>query len=329
MIEKLRKIKQDFLEKISQINDLDGVKEIKIELLGKKGVFSEIFKNLKSFEEEKKIEAGKYINEVKEDLTIKINEAQQKILNRIKQEKLNSEKIDVSIPSCPYTGTLHPVTIVINELIEIMQELSFDVVDGPEVEFAKLNFDDLNISKDHPSRDLSDTFYLSDDIVLRTQTSPVQIRYMKEHTPPFRMVSIGKVYRPDYDISHTPMFHQMEGLMIGEDVSFSNFKAILETIIKRLFGKDKKVRFRPHFFPFTEPSAELDVEYNNSKTGWLEVFGAGMVNIKVLENVNLDGKKYQGFAFGMGIERIAMVKFGIDDLRTFYENNNKFLEQFK
>ena len=210
--------------------------------------------------------------------------------------------------------------------------------DGPEVEYVKYNFDALNIPKTHPSREITDTFYIKEnEVVLRTQTSGMQIRYMEDRKPPFRMISIGKVYRPDYDVSHTPMFHQMEGLMVGENVSFANFKAILENIVKKIFGEDRRVRFRPHFFPFTEPSAEMDVECGVCKgegcrvckgTGWLEILGSGMVNPKVLSGVGIDPQKYQGFAFGLGLERITMLKYGIDDLRAFFENDERFLDQF-
>ena len=208
--------------------------------------------------------------------------------------------------------------------------MGFDIVDGPEIELVKYNFDALNIPKTHPSREKTDTFYITDEIVLRTQTSPMQIRYMMEHKPPFRMISMGKVYRPDYDVSHTPMFHQVEGLMVGENISFANFKAMLELIVKRIFGQERKVRFRPHFFPFTEPSAEMDVECGVchgegcrvcKNTGWLEILGSGMVNAKVLEAGGIDSTKYQGFAFGIGLERVTMLKHGIDDLRAFFEND--------
>ena len=220
---------------------------------------------------------------------------------------------------------------------EIFIEMGFDVADGPEVELVKYNFDALNIPETHPSRDITDTFYINDDVVLRTQTSPVQVRYMLEHKPPFRMICPGKVYRPDYDISHTPMFHQMEGLMIGEDISFANFKAILTESLKKMFG-DTEVRFRPHFFPFTEPSAEVDIQCAVCKgkgcrmckdSGWVEIMGCGMVDPEVLKAVGYDPEEVSGFAFGMGIERVAMLRRGINDLRAFFENDVRFLKQFK
>ena len=268
----------------------------------------------------------------------RIDEAALNIKENIKKERIKKESIDISLPGKKQNhGSLHPITKTVLEIKSIVSEMGFDISDGPEVELVKYNFDALNIPKTHPSREKTDTFYITDEVVLRTQTSPMQIRYMLEHKPPFRMISLGKVYRPDYDVSHTPMFHQVEGLMVGEDVSFANFKAMLELIVKRIFGQERKVRFRPHFFPFTEPSAEMDVECGVCKgkgcrvcknSGWLEILGSGMVNPKVLEAGGIDPKKYQGFAFGIGLERVTMLKYGIDDLRAFFENDIRFLEQF-
>ena len=220
---------------------------------------------------------------------------------------------------------------------DIFIEMGFDVADGPEIEKVEYNFDALNIPETHPSRDITDTFYISDNVVLRTQTSPVQVRYMLEHKPPFRMICPGKVYRPDYDVSHTPMFHQMEGLMIGENISFANLKGILTHFVKKVFG-ETEVRFRPHFFPFTEPSAEMDVQCAVCKgkgcrvckdSGWLEIMGCGMVDPEVLKAVGYDPNEVSGFAFGVGIERVTMLRHGIDDLRAFFENDIRFLKQFK
>jgi len=287
---------------------------------------------------EKRAEFGKVTNELKVVLQDRFDEKLNTLKEMAKQERLKNETIDITLPGRKANeGSLHPLTKTVAEIKEIVSDMGFDIVDGPEIEYVKYNFDALNIPKTHPSREVSDTFYIQDDVVLRTQTSGMQIRYMLDRKPPFRMVSIGKVYRPDYDVSHTPMFHQMEGLMIGEDVSFANFKAILENVVKKIFGKERNVRFRPHFFPFTEPSAEMDVECGVCKgkgcrvckgTGWLEILGSGMVNPKVLEGVGIDPKKYQGFAFGLGLERITMLKYGIDDLRAFYDNDIRFLDQF-
>ena len=338
MLEKLSHLREDVLEKLNNVGNLDELNDLKVKVLGKKGEFTAIMKGMAEIAAEKRAEFGKVTNELKVVLQDRFDEKLNTLKEMAKQERLKNETIDITLPGRKANeGSLHPLTKTVSEIKEIVSDMGFDIVDGPEIEYVKYNFDALNIPKTHPSREVSDTFYIQDDVVLRTQTSGMQIRYMLDRKPPFRMVSIGKVYRPDYDVSHTPMFHQMEGLMIGEDVSFANFKAILENVVKKIFGKERNVRFRPHFFPFTEPSAEMDVECGVCKgkgcrvckgTGWLEILGSGMVNPKVLEGVGIDPKKYQGFAFGLGLERITMLKYGIDDLRAFYDNDVRFLDQF-
>lgn len=338
MLEKLSRLREDMLEKLNNVGNLDELNDLKVKVLGKKGEFTAIMKGMAEIAAEKRAEFGKVTNELKVVLQDRFDEKFNTLKEMAKQERLKNETIDITLPGRKANeGSLHPLTKTVAEIKEIVSDMGFDIVDGPEIEYVKYNFDALNIPKTHPSREVSDTFYIQDDVVLRTQTSGMQIRYMLDRKPPFRMVSIGKVYRPDYDVSHTPMFHQMEGLMIGEDVSFANFKAILENVVKKIFGKERNVRFRPHFFPFTEPSAEMDVECGVCKgkgcrvckgTGWLEILGSGMVNPKVLEGVGIDPKKYQGFAFGLGLERITMLKYGIDDLRAFYDNDVRFLDQF-
>ena len=338
MLEKLSRLREDVLEKLNNVGNLDELNDLKVKVLGKKGEFTAIMKGMAEIAAEKRAEFGKVTNELKVILQDRFDEKFNTLKEMAKQERLKNETIDITLPGRKANeGSLHPLTKTVAEIKEIVSDMGFDIVDGPEIEYVKYNFDALNIPKTHPSREVSDTFYIQDDVVLRTQTSGMQIRYMLDRKPPFRMVSIGKVYRPDYDVSHTPMFHQMEGLMIGEDVSFANFKAILENVVKKIFGKERNVRFRPHFFPFTEPSAEMDVECGVCKgkgcrvckgTGWLEILGSGMVNPKVLEGVGIDPKKYQGFAFGLGLERITMLKYGIDDLRAFYDNDVRFLDQF-
>lgn len=338
MLEKLSRLREDVLEKLNNVGNLDELNDLKVKVLGKKGEFTAIMKGMAEIAAEKRAEFGKMTNELKVVLQDRFDEKLNTLKEMAKQERLKNETIDITLPGRKANeGSLHPLTKTVAEIKEIVSDMGFDIVDGPEIEYVKYNFDALNIPKTHPSREVSDTFYIQDDVVLRTQTSGMQIRYMLDRKPPFRMVSIGKVYRPDYDVSHTPMFHQMEGLMIGEDVSFANFKAILENVVKKIFGKERNVRFRPHFFPFTEPSAEMDVECGVCKgkgcrvckgTGWLEILGSGMVNPKVLEGVGIDPKKYQGFAFGLGLERITMLKYGIDDLRAFYDNDVRFLDQF-
>ena len=338
MLEKLSRLREDVLEKLNNVGNLDELNDLKVKVLGKKGEFTAIMKGMAEIAAEKRAEFGKMTNELKVVLQDRFDEKFNTLKEMAKQERLKNETVDITLPGRKANeGSLHPLTKTVAEIKEIVSDMGFDIVDGPEIEYVKYNFDALNIPKTHPSREVSDTFYIQDDVVLRTQTSGMQIRYMLDRKPPFRMVSIGKVYRPDYDVSHTPMFHQMEGLMIGEDVSFANFKAILENVVKKIFGKERNVRFRPHFFPFTEPSAEMDVECGVCKgkgcrvckgTGWLEILGSGMVNPKVLEGVGIDPKKYQGFAFGLGLERITMLKYGIDDLRAFFENDERFLNQF-
>ncbi len=339
MLDKLANLKEKVLKSLKEVETLEGLNELKISILGKKGEFTAIMKEMGNIAAEKRAEFGKNTNEIKNLLQEKFDERLNELKEKAKQERLLNETIDITLPGRrPSKGSIHPLTKTVMEIKDIVSTMGFDIVDGPEVEYVKYNFDSLNIAETHPSREISDTFYIKEgETVLRTQTSGMQIRYMEDRKPPFRMISIGKVYRPDYDVSHTPMFHQMEGLMIGEDVSFANFKAILENIVKKIFGEDRKVRFRPHFFPFTEPSAEMDVECGVCKgkgcrvcknTGWLEILGSGMVNPKVLEGVGIDPKKYQGFAFGLGLERITMLKYGIDDLRAFFENDERFLNQF-
>ena len=339
MLEKLEKLKEEVLTNIDNIANLDDLNELKVKILGKKGEFTAIMKGMADIAADKIAEFGKKTNEIKnmlnENFDIKLNELKEKA----KQERIKNEIIDITLPGRkPDEGSLHPLTKTVMEIKEIVSTMGFDIVDGPEVEYVKYNFDALNIPKTHPSREISDTFYIKEDeVVLRTQTSGMQIRYMEDRKPPFRMISIGKVYRPDYDVSHTPMFHQMEGLMVGEDVSFANFKAILENIVKKIFGEDRNVRFRPHFFPFTEPSAEMDVECGVCKgegcrvckgEGWIELLGCGMVHPNVFKNCGIDPDEYTGFAFGFGVERIAMAKFGIEDMRLLFENDVRFLKQF-
>ena len=278
------------------------------------------------------------VNETREFISQILDEKNNQLKEKEKRARLEQEILDITLPGEEVElGTTHPITETMNFMKDIFIEMGFDVADGPEIEKVEYNFDALNIPETHPSRDITDTFYISDNVVLRTQTSPVQVRYMLEHKPPFRMICPGKVYRPDYDISHTPMFHQMEGLMIGENISFANLKGILTHFVKKVFG-ETEVRFRPHFFPFTEPSAEMDVQCAVCKgkgcrvckdSGWLEIMGCGMVDPEVLKAVGYDPNEVSGFAFGVGIERVTMLRHGIDDLRAFFENDIRFLKQFK
>ena len=323
---------------IASQNSVKELEDLKVKILGKKGALTEILKGMRNLSKEERPEVGKIVNEVRDSIEGKFEEKFLELNNLEKAKRIEEETIDITLPGKGGSiGRLHPVTETFSVIKDIFLKMGFDMADGPEVETDYHNFTALNIPESHPSRDLQDTFYISEDILLRTHTSPVQIRYMEGKKPPFRMVCPGKVYRSDYDVSHSPMFHQIEGLMVGENVSFANLKAMLTEFVQKIFG-DKVVRFRPHFFPFTEPSAEMDVEcvICGGKgcrlckgSGWLEIMGCGMVDPNVLKEAGYNPDEVSGFAFGMGIERIAMLRKGIDDLRAFYENDMRFLRQFK
>lgn len=338
MKEKVAQLKEQAQVKIESAVSLQELEEIRVKLLGKKGELTEISKGMKNLSPEERPVLGQLVNETREFITNLLETKNLELKEKEKEERLAKEVLDITLPGEDIQlGTIHPITETMNFMKNIFIEMGFDVADGPEVEWVKYNFDALNIPQTHPSRDVSDTFYITDDVVLRTQTSPVQVRYMLNHKPPFRMICPGKVYRPDYDVSHTPMFHQMEGLMIGENISFANLKGILTHFVKKVFG-ETEVRFRPHFFPFTEPSAEMDVQCAVCKgkgcrvckdSGWLEIMGCGMVDPEVLKAVGYDPNEVSGFAFGVGIERVTMLRHGIDDLRAFFENDVRFLKKFK
>ena len=338
MKEKVAQLKEQAQSSIESAASLHELEEIRVSLLGKKGELTEISKGMKTLSPEERPIIGQLVNETREFISSMLDEKNNQLKEKEKRARLEQEIIDITLPGEDIElGTSHPITETMNFMKDIFIEMGFDVADGPEVEKVKYNFDALNIPETHPSRDITDTFYISDDVVLRTQTSPVQVRYMLEHKPPFRMICPGKVYRPDYDVSHTPMFHQMEGLMIGENISFANLKGILTHFVKKVFG-ETEVRFRPHFFPFTEPRAEMDVQCAVCKgkgcrvckdSGWLEIMGCGMVDPEVLKAVGYDPNEVSGFAFGVGIERVTMLRHGIDDLRAFFENDIRFLKQFK
>lgn len=338
MKEKIAQLRAKSIQEIENTKELKEIEDLRVKILGKKGELTEILKDMKNLSNEERPEIGKIANEVRDILTLKLEEKFIQLKDSAKNARIKEETIDITLPGRNREyGRIHPVTETFGVVKDIFIKMGFDVADGPEVEKEYYNFTALNIPESHPSRDLQDTFYFTPNILLRTQTSPVQIRYMEDKKPPFRMICPGKVYRSDYDISHSPMFHQMEGLMIGKDISFANLKAMLTQFVKEVFG-DKKVRFRPHFFPFTEPSAEMDVEcvICGGKgcrlckgSGWLEIMGCGMVDPNVLKEVGYDSEEVSGFAFGMGIERIAMLRHGINDLRAFFENDMRFLRQFK
>jgi phenylalanyl-tRNA synthetase alpha chain len=310
-------------EKLDSCTSEHDLANIKSHYLGKKGVISNEFLKLRAASSEERKILGINLNTLKD-------EAQNLIAN--KMSKLSSvedsnEKIDISLPGSNIRlGSRHPVSLTINRIINILGSYGFETVDGFEIEDEFHNFDALNIPDSHPARDMHDTFYVSDSKLLRTHTSSVQIRSMLSSSPPIRIMTPGKVYRSDSDPTHSPMFHQIEGLCIDEDINFCHLKSLLTAFISELFGRDMDIRFRPSYFPFTEPSAELDIKFNGK---WLEVLGCGMVHPNVLSNVKIDYKKYSGFAFGLGIERLAMLQYGITDLRMFYENDISFLSQFE
>jgi len=325
-------------EEIRRVNDMKALEGMRIKYLGKKGLLTSKIKSLSSLPIEERPEYGRILNEAKNYLESLISQ-QEEFLKRTELENfLRTDRIDITIPgSFIPCGHQHPTSTVLDEIIDVFLSLGFRIEEGPEVEEDYYNFEALNIPKDHPARDMQDTFYISDDIVLRTHTSPVQVRVMERYKPPFRVIAPGKVYRCDVDISHTPMFHQVEGFMVDEHISMSDLKGILEVFIHAVFGPLTPVRFRPSFFPFTEPSAEVDIgcvicDGRGCKicknSGWVEILGAGMINPKVFEIVGYDPDKYTGFAFGMGVERITMLKYGIDDIRLFFENGKRFLGQF-
>jgi len=325
-------------EEISKASTLKDVHDLKVKYLGKKGILTEQLKSLKSLPKEDRPAFGNTLNEIKKSLGDLISRQEEGLKASDIVNKLKTEQIDVTVPGC-YTpfGRLHPVTQVLDEITGIFISLGFSVEEGPEVEHDFYNFEALNMPEDHPARDMQDTFYISHDVVLRTHTSSVQVRVMEKNDPPLRVIAPGKVYRCDSDVSHIPMFHQLEGFMVDKHIRMSDLKGVLELFIHRVFGPDTKVRLRPSFFPFTEPSAEIDISCVMcggkgcnvcSSTGWIEILGAGMINPRVYEKAGYDPDKYTGFAFGMGIERVAMLKYSIDDVRLFPENDKRFLEQF-
>ena len=328
-------IETEALAEIAQENNSADLEQIHIKYLGRKGILTLFLRNISSLPENERPLAGKQGNILKGKLEKAFKGALKNIESESSQETTG---IDVTLPGrFMKRGTIHPVTQVMKEISDIFLRLGFDIAESPEVETDYYNFEALNIPKYHPARDMQDTFYISGNTVLRTHTSPAQPRVMEKTKPPVRIISPGKVFRCDYDITHTPMFHQLEGLMVDKGISFGDLKGILTTFVHQFFDPDTSLRFRPSYFPFTEPSAEVDIACVMcrgvgcricSQTGWLEVLGSGMVHPAVFENVGYDTSKYTGFAFGVGIERITMLKYGIDDIRKFFENDLRFLRQF-
>jgi phenylalanyl-tRNA synthetase alpha chain len=329
----LKGLEKNARTEIDTASSLEGLFQIETKYLGRKGELTSVLRTLGSLSPEERKATGQSANVLKNTLEGLISAKRQKLT-----ANKRSDVFDVSAPGVEYPkGHLHPVSIIMGDLIETGKTLGFTVEEGPEIETVWYNFDALNTPENHPSRDVTDTFYFDAERILRCHTSPVQIRYMQEHKPPIRILAPGRVYRKDSDATHTPMFHQLEGLLIDDKVSMADLKGTLEYFVKSIFGEDRQIRLRPHHFPFTEPSAEVDVSCglcggkgckSCKNEGWLEILGAGMVHPNVLRNAGIDPEKYQGFAFGMGIERIAMLKYGVDDLRAFYDNDLRFSSQF-
>jgi phenylalanyl-tRNA synthetase alpha chain len=336
--EELERLQKEILASLSQVSTEKELSEIRVRVLGRKGSLTQLLKRLGTLPETERRKIGKRANQVKEDLEKRIEETLLQIQERERREALGREKIDVTLPGRRIpVGKRHPLTQTLDEIIDIFSRLGFEVVEGPEVELDYYNFEALNIPQGHPAREMQATFFISDDVVLRTHTSPVQVRTMEKKRPPVRVICPGAVYRCDSDPTHSPMFHQVEGLLVDRGITFADLKGVLTVFVHQMFSKETRLRFRPSFFPFTEPSAEIDIECFIcggkgcgvcSHTGWLEILGSGMVDPAVYKFVNYDPEEVTGFAFGMGIERIAMLKFGINDIRLFFTNDLRFLKQF-
>ena len=339
MKEKIAKIKEASINEIKNCNNPKELNDLKVKYLGKKGELTLILRGMGSLSQEERPVIGSLVNEVRDELNNLIEEKEKEFKKEELKKKLETENIDVTEPSKKVDlGSIHPITQIINEVEEIFLGMGYEIADGPEVEKAIYNFDKLNTPPDHPARDIQDTFYITDDILLRSQTSPVQARVMENKKPPIKIICPGAVYRSDsVDATHSPVFHQVEGLVVDKNISMADLKGTLEMFAKKCLGEKTKIRFRPHHFPFTEPSAEADVSCfvcggKGCKVckgeGWIELLGCGMVHPNVLRNCGIDPEEYSGFAFGFGVERIAMAKFGIDDMRLLFENDVRFLKQF-
>ena len=339
MKQQLETIRQLALKAIEEAEDQQGLENLRVKYLGKKGELTAILKQMGKLSPEERPIMGQLANDVRAAIEETFTKKATHLKEALLEQRLKRETIDVTLPGKhKELGSKHPLSIVLDEIKEIFVGMGFDIVEGPEVESDYYNFEALNIPKNHPARDTQDTFYINENVVLRTQTSPVQIRTMENREPPIRIISPGRVYRSDaVDATHSPLFHQIEGLVVDKGITFADLKGTLETFIKRLYGEDSVVRFRPHHFPFTEPSAEVDVQCFSchgegcrlcKNEGWIEILGCGMVHPKVLSNCGIDPEVYSGFALGMGLERVVMRRYNIDDLRLFYENDVRFLKQF-
>jgi len=336
--EELEHLVDKIREALADTSELADLEKIRVEYIGKKGIITQQLKRVGTLPTDQRPRFGNAVNDAKKAVSELIDARRRVLSDNSISKLLLDEKIDVTLPGRgPHTGGLHPLTRTMNRLVDIFQRMGFDVADGPEIEDDFHNFEALNIPLNHPARAMHDTFYIGDNSLLRTHTSPVQVRYMREHAPPIQVIAPGRVYRCDSDQTHTPMFHQIEGLTVDEDVSFADLKGVLLAFLRAFFETDLNIRLRPSYFPFTEPSAEVDIScvFCDGKgcrvckqTGWLEVLGCGMVHPEVYKNVGIDSEKYTGYAFGVGVERLTMLRYGVDDLRLFFENDLSFLRQF-
>ncbi len=339
MKDRLQRIREEAIQKIQLSESLDKLNEIKVSVLGKKGALTEVLKGMKNVDAEERPKVGQMVNDTRVAIEEKIEEMRSRLAAAARQAQMQAEVIDVTLPAKKnHIGHRHPNTIALDELERIFIGMGYEVVEGPEIEYDYYNFEALNIPANHPAKDEQDTFYINDKIVLRTQTSPVQVRVMEQGKLPIRMIAPGRVFRSDeVDATHSPSFHQVEGLVIDKNITFADLKGTLAEFAKELFGEETKVKFRPHHFPFTEPSAEMDVTCFKcggkgcrmcKGSGWIEILGCGMVHPRVLKMSGINPEEYSGFAFGVGLERIALLKYEIDDMRLLYENDMRFLKQF-
>ena len=335
----LQKIKEEAIKDIKNAKSTSELDDVRVKYLGKKGSLTSVLRGMGKLSSVERPIVGKLGNEIRASIEDNLSSALESLKEKEKELKIKSETVDISMPGrAVERGSKHPLTSVLDEVKGIFTGLGFKIVEGPEVELDHYNFEMMNIPKNHPARDVQDTFYINDEVVLRTHTSPMQARYMEKNKPPIRILVPGRVYRSDTpDASHSPVFNQIEGLVVDKGITMGDLKGTLDIFAKRLFGEDTKTKFRPHHFNFTEPSAEVDVSCSICKgkgcpvckgTGWIEILGCGMVHVKVLENCGIDSKEYSGFAFGVGLDRIALIKYGINDIRLFYENDVRFLKQF-
>ncbi|MBR6472459.1 MAG: phenylalanine--tRNA ligase subunit alpha [Firmicutes bacterium] len=340
MKEALQQILEDARAKLQEVQSLQEAEEIRVKVLGKKGQLTGILKSMGSLTPEERKELGMQANKTKSEIEAMLNKTFEQLKEKAQEAKFKAEKIDVTEPGKEFKlGTKHPVTITIEEISKVFKSMGFTLTEGPEVETVYNNFDALNAGPNHPARDWTDTFYINDEVLLRTQTSPVQVRTLQSQKPPIRVFAPGRCFRCDTpDATHSPMFHQVEGLVVDEGITMADLKGVLDSFAKQMFGEETRTKFRPHHFPFTEPSAEMDVSCFKcggkgcrvcKGSGWIEILGCGMVHPSVLEVGGIDTEKYTGFAFGLGVERVAMLKYGIDDIRLLYENDMRFIEQFK